>query len=67
MTSMSRWAAGRAAYAEGRFEAAIASFEAAAKIRPGDGPSRVFIARCEKFLRDGTPEGWDGTWRMESK
>ena len=64
---VAHWAAGRAAYAEGRFEAAIASFEAVARIRPGDGPSRVFIARCTRFLQAGTPEGWDGTWRLDSK
>lgn len=64
---LAQWAAGRAAYAEGRFEAAIASFNSVAEIRPGDGPSRVFIERCTRFLQNGTPEGWDGTWRLDSK
>ena len=64
---LAHWTAGRAAYAEGRFEAAIESFNAVAEIRPGDGPSRVFIERCTRFLGSGTPEGWDGTWRLDSK
>ncbi len=64
---LAHWAAGRAAYVEGRFEAAIVCFNAVAEIRPGDGPSRVFIARCTRFLQSGTPEGWDGTWRLDSK
>ena len=44
--------AGRAAYIEGRFEAALACFRATASLRPDDGPSRVFIERCTAFLRD---------------
>jgi adenylate cyclase len=64
---LAHWAAGRAAYVEGRFEAAIACFNAVAEIRPDDGPSRVFIERCTRFVRSGTPEGWDGTWRLDSK
>ncbi|MDP1750969.1 MAG: adenylate/guanylate cyclase domain-containing protein, partial [Reyranella sp.] len=64
---LAHWAAGRAAYVEGRFEAAIVCFNAVAEIRPGDGPSRVFIERCTRFLQNGTPEGWDGTWRLDSK
>lgn len=64
---LAHWSAGRAAYAEGRFEAAIGCFAAVATIRPGDGPSRVFVARCTRFLGDGTPEGWNGTWRLDSK
>ncbi len=64
---LAHWTAGRAAYVEGRFEAAIASFEAVAAIRLNDGPSRVFIERCTRFLASGTPAGWDGTWHLDSK
>ena len=46
---------------------AMADFNAAAALRPGDGPSRVFIERCKTFLRDGTPAGWNGTWHYLSK
>ena len=53
--------AGASAYDEGRFEAALAAFRAAAALRPGDRPCRVFIERCTAFLRDGTPEGWNGS------
>ena len=46
---------------------ALAAFRAAAALRPDDGPCRVFIARCMDFLRDGPPEGWNGTWHFDSK
>ncbi|MCW5736886.1 MAG: hypothetical protein KIS73_22360 [Enhydrobacter sp.] len=61
------WQTGRVAYGDGRFADAIAHFEAAAALRPGDGPCRVFVARCTDFLRNGRPEGWDGAWRFDSK
>lgn len=64
---LGHWQAGRAAYLDGRFEEAIAGFRAAAALRPGDGPCRVFIARCEDFARTGLPAGWDGAWRFDKK
>ena len=64
---LGHWQAGRAAYIDGRFEEAIAGFQAAAAMRPGDGPCRVFIARCTDFARTGLPAGWDGAWRFDKK
>ncbi len=61
------WEQGRTAYVAGRFEEALAAFRAAAAMREEDAPCRLFIARCETFLRTGAPQGWDGTWRMEQK
>ena len=64
---LAEWQAGRTAYAEGRFETALARFHAAAALRPDDAPSRVFIERCTVFLQNGTPDGWDGTWHFDLK
>jgi adenylate cyclase len=64
---LAHWQAARAAYTEGHFGQAMISFNAVLALKPGDGPSRVFAARCVAFLRDGTPDGWDGTWRLDTK
>lgn len=64
---LATWEAGRTAYVAGRFDEAIEAFRAAAAMREEDAPCRVFIARCETFLRSGAPPGWDGTWHMEQK
>jgi len=64
---LAQWEAGRAAYGEGRFEAALACFRATLSLKPGDGPSRVFIERCTAFLRDGSPKDWNGTWHFDRK
>jgi len=61
------WERGRTAYVAGRFEEGAAAFRAAAAMREEDAPCRVFIARCETFLRDGAPVDWDGTWHMDRK
>jgi len=62
-----QWRAGREAYGAGRFDDALAAFNAAAALRPDDGPCRVFVERCQTFLRDGPPPGWNGTWHFDSK
>lgn len=64
---LARWKSAHAAYDEGRFEEALADFRSAAGLRPHDGACRLFIERCTAFLRDGTPEGWDGTWHFDRK
>jgi adenylate cyclase len=64
---LAQWAAGRAAYRDGRFDAALACFRATVSLKPGDGPSRVFIERCTAFLREGTPPDWDGIWHFDRK
>jgi adenylate cyclase len=62
-----QWRAGRQAYGAGRFDDALTAFNAAAALRPDDGPCRVFVDRCKIFLRDGPPPGWNGTWHFDSK
>ena len=64
---LAAWETAREAYVAGRFEDALAGFRAASAIREEDPPCHVFIGRCERFLRDGAPAGWDGIWRMDQK
>jgi adenylate cyclase len=64
---LGHWQAGRAAYVDGRFEEAVAAFQAAAALRPTDGPCRLFIGRCADFAHAGLPIGWDGAWRFDKK
>jgi adenylate cyclase len=64
---LDKWNAARSAYCEGRFDAALAAFRAASALRPDDAPTRVFIARCETFLKEGAPQPWDGTWHFDKK
>lgn len=46
---------------------AIRHCEEVVRLRPGDGPGRVLIARCRAFLADPPADDWDGVHRMASK
>lgn len=55
------------AYFAGDLDAALAGFHEAALNLPLDRPTRVLIARCQRYLRDGLPENWDGTFSATLK
>jgi adenylate cyclase len=61
------YAAGLAAYREGRWDEARAAFSAALEAKPEDGPSIALLARVENLSRNPPPTDWDGLWHMESK
>lgn len=42
-------------------------FELSYRTYPEDGPSVVFAARCDEFIKNGVEEGWDGVVNMTSK
>lgn len=56
---------GREEYTRGNWDAAILEFKKAIALT-NDGPSHLFIERCEK-LKLHPPEGWNGVYSFESK
>ncbi len=56
---------GRHEYVKGNWDAAIAQFKKAIAFHD-DGPSHLFVERCEK-LKAHPPEHWDGVYVFESK
>jgi len=65
------WAAYRRAwerYRVGDFSGALAGFDAV-RTDEGqvDGVSRVLGDRCRRFLAQGVPDEWTGTWVMQDK
>lgn len=59
-------------YFSGDWENALAGFESSLANEPGQAyapttPSEVLATRCREFLESGTPENWDGVYRMTSK
>ncbi len=57
--------AGRALYKKGQWDSAIAKFKKAIALN-NDGPSQLFIERCEKF-RVHPPQNWNGVYVFENK
>lgn len=61
------YARAREAYERGELSAAAQGFAQVLAVDPTDGAALVHATRCERFNRDGLPEDWDGTMRMERK
>jgi len=53
-------------YQAGEWDDAESAFGACLSLKPGDGPSQVFIDRIRDF-RLVEPEEWKGVWRLSSK
>jgi len=53
-------------YFKKKWKDAIKSFQAALKIMD-DYASKVFIGRCEEFIRNPPSKEWDGVWEMKTK
>jgi adenylate cyclase len=61
----------RALYLAQKWDEAITRFkEASEKLSHqgnGDGPSLMYIERCEELKTTGIEPDWDGSWKMTSK
>jgi adenylate cyclase len=64
---LERFNAGIEAYRQRRWEGARAVFRAILEENPDDGPSRLYLARCQAMLATPPPPDWDGVTVMETK
>jgi adenylate cyclase len=58
---------GLGAYRQQRWDEAIVCFKAALNAKADDGPSKVYLERCEQFKKEPPPEAWDGVFVMKTK
>ena len=42
-------------------------FEETLKMRPEDGPARVYVKRCEEYAKSPPPANWDGVFNLSMK
>ena len=54
-------------YKQKQFKEAIDTFKKALEIKPDDGPSQVYIERCEEFIKNPPAEDWDGVYTFTTK
>ncbi len=54
-------------YRLSRFAEAKGLFQAILERFPEDGPSLLYVRRCEEFAESPPPEGWDGVYRAGEK
>jgi adenylate cyclase len=61
------WLPAVQAYRDGRFGDALAGFEQALAVAPGDGPATLYVARCRQLVVRPPPPGWDGIYVLHDK
>jgi adenylate cyclase len=54
-------------YRAQKFSEARLQFESLLARYPGDGPSALFLRRCDMMLESPPGENWDGVFKMEHK
>ena len=57
----------RRAYLAQEWDLAEAIFGECLQLRPGDGPSRVFLQRIQTLRRNPPGENWTGVWQLVAK
>ena len=58
---------GYSAYHKKEFQQAVDCFKSALRLVPQDGPSKLYLERCEAFLIAPPPNAWDGVFEMTTK
>jgi len=61
------FAAARELYRKRQWEQAQHAFQEILDRTPDDGPSRMYWKRCQEYLFDEPPVGWDGVFTMTHK
>jgi adenylate cyclase len=61
------FADGLARYRELRWDDAVACFARVLEIRPEDGPTRVYLKRCDLLRTTPPPPDWDGAFDWQTK
>jgi adenylate cyclase len=64
---LEKYNAGRAAFVKRDWKQAISMFRQAIKVLPDDGPSRIYVEKCEEYMKTPPPRGWDGVFQLKSK
>lgn len=54
-------------YKQRNFEGALAEFRQAQTVDPADGPTNLYVSRCEAYIANPPPADWDGVFVMTTK
>lgn len=58
---------GLTAYKQRKWDEAIRAFQKALESEPGDGPSKLYLERSNKYKQDPPGDDWDGVFTMTTK
>jgi adenylate cyclase len=66
-TRLNAFLQARDLYRKRQWEEAQKTFQTVLDKWPDDGPSRTYWKRCQDYLFDEPPSGWDGVFTMTHK
>ncbi len=58
---------GRKFYKLMKFAEAKEYFKKALQVKQDDGPSQVYLERCDHYIQNPPPQDWDGVFVMKTK
>lgn len=61
------FAKGRRFYKLMQFSEGLKMFQKALELDPEDGPSKIYVERCQDYIADPPPPDWDGVYVMKTK
>jgi len=61
------FAEGRKLYKLMKFKDAADRFAQAVALDPADGPSKMYLERCQLYCEEPPEEDWDGVFTMKHK
>jgi adenylate cyclase len=66
-TAIKAFNEGLSRYRQREWTAAARCFHGVLEANPKDGPSRIYMERCEIFRGTPPPRDWDGVWSVQSR
>ncbi len=54
-------------YKKMQFKEALDHFKKALELEPDDGPTKLYITRCNELSKNPPPSDWDGVFTMTTK
>ena len=54
-------------YFKAKFKEALKEFHLALKLKDDDKSCKLFIERCEEYIKNSPPKDWDGSFEMKTK
>ncbi|MEW6201268.1 MAG: tetratricopeptide repeat protein [bacterium] len=54
-------------YFSRQWEGALQEFQKALEFVPGDPPSKLYVERCEGYIKEPPPGDWDGVYVAKTK
>lgn len=64
---LEHYKSGLSLYRERKFKDAVKHFKKVLEIRSEDGPSKLYIERCEMLIKEPPSAEWDGIFTMTTK